>query len=387
MTQNREARIGAILLAAGASRRLAAPKQLLPEPDGTSRVRRAAEQLLDAGCAPVVVVTGAYAQEVCAALHGLAVTIVHNDAHAHGMGTSIACGVQAFEHIADPVSAVLIAACDMPTADSAHHRRVIATSENGRFRVGSVYVAAKMPDAGSMLLGIPAMFPKSDWSELGSLNGDRGAKALLSETGTLSVPLFRGMFDLDTPSDVAEWRANPPLPSSSSTESTMSSSIAQSGLADLDHEVANTRKMLERVPADHLDYTPHVKSWPLGKLANHLCDFPWWGEITITTSELDFAVPMPPRPPQPTDAAGFLAQFDERMAKFRSALANVTDAQMMETWTMRNGDAVMMAMPRIAVLRGMVISHMIHHRAQLTLYFRMLDIPVPGLYGPSADEQ
>ncbi len=165
------------------------------------------------------------------------------------------------------------------------------------------------------------------------------------------------------------------------------SAIATSALADLDHEVSQTRRMLERVPADHLDFSPHLKSWPLGKLANHLTDFPMWGSITLQTPELDFATPFPPGPPMPTTAAGFVAQFDERMTTFRAALAKATDAQMMETWTMRNGEQVLMSMPRVGVLRSMVINHMIHHRAQLTLYFRLLDVPVPGLYGPSADEQ
>jgi CTP:molybdopterin cytidylyltransferase MocA/uncharacterized damage-inducible protein DinB len=379
------------------------------ESDGVPRVRRVATQLLEAGCAPVLVVTGAYAAEVGEALQGVPVTLVHNEAHADGMGGSIACGVLALERrvsareaaggAADTpltdaamarISAALIAACDMPTADSVHQLALLAKSENGTIRVGSSYMARNSIDGGSMTIGIPAVFPRADWPLLCALSGDRGAKALLAGSDTLSVPLFRGMFDLDTPDDVAAWRADtspsPQLTSLPSTKPTMSA-IAQSGLADLEHEVANTRKMLERVPADHLDYTPHTKSWPLGKLANHLCDFPWWGEVTLTTSGLNFAEPMPPRPPQPTDAAGFLAQFDERMTKFRTALAAATDAQMMETWTMTNGDAVLMAMPKIAVLRGMVISHMIHHRAQLTLYFRMLDIPVPGLYGPSADEQ
>lgn len=165
------------------------------------------------------------------------------------------------------------------------------------------------------------------------------------------------------------------------------SMIAQSALADLAHEMANTRRMLALIPADKLDFTPHAKSWPLGKLANHITDFPWWGSVTLETSVLDFAVPFPPQPPMPTDAAGFVKQFDDRLALFNEALTKATDAQMMETWTMKNGDQVIMAMPRVAVLRGMVISHMIHHRAQLSIYFRMVGVPLPGLYGPSADEQ
>ncbi len=162
--------------------------------------------------------------------------------------------------------------------------------------------------------------------------------------------------------------------------------IVQSALADLDHEMANTRRMLERVPADHLSFTPHEKSWPLQKLVNHLTDFPMWGTMTLNTDVLDFAQPMPPAPPVPTTAEGFVAQFDERMVAFKAALANATDEQMMQTWTMKNGDTVIMAMPRVAVMRSMVIGHMIHHRAQLTIYYRMVGVPVPGLYGPSADE-
>lgn len=164
------------------------------------------------------------------------------------------------------------------------------------------------------------------------------------------------------------------------------STIAENVLTDLAAEIANTRLMLERVPADRLEFTPHEKSWPLQKLASHLTDFPMWGEMTLTTDVLDLEEPFPPQPPMPTSASGFLAQFDERMAAFTDAMADVTDAQMMEPWTLRNGEQVIMSMPRVAVLRSMVINHMIHHRAQLTIYYRLTGVPVPGLYGPSADE-
>ncbi len=393
-------RVGAVLLAAGASRRLASPKQLLLEADGVPRVRRAADQLLEAGCSPVVVVTGAYADAVSAAVHGLPVTLVHNAAYADGMGTSIARGIRALQTAVatapaldggaradaedDRIVAVLIAACDMPTADRAHHSKLLKTSRFGLIRVGSSYVSLNSSDTGGIMPGIPAIFPLADWAALHALSGDRGAKALLAESDTLSVPLFRGMFDLDTPDDVAAWRASPPPTFSPSSDFPMS--IAQTAFADLDHEFANTRRMLERIPADHLDYTPHPKSWPLRKLAAHLTDFGGWGSYTIQHPVLDFATPQPPRPPM-NSAEDFLKAFDEGVAGFKAAMPGTTDEQMMETWTMKNGDAVIMSMPKLAVLRGMVISHMIHHRAQLTLYYRMLDIPVPGLYGPSADEQ
>ncbi|MBL0171673.1 MAG: DinB family protein [Gemmatimonadaceae bacterium] len=268
----------------------------------------------------------------------------------------------------------------MPTVNSEHFRAIIDTSSDHSPDHSSIIASRYESAGGDMVLGIPALFPKADWAILRSLTGDRGAKSLFS-IDTLSVFLRLGSFDLDTPSDVARWRAeqspsSPPL-------RPMSSSIAQSVLADLDHEIAQTRRMLERVPADHLDFTPHPKSWPLQKLANHLTDFPMWGVITLKQDVLDFAVPFPPGPPVPTTAAGFVAQFDERMAGFTAALAEATDAQMMETWTMKNGDEVLMAMPRIAVLRGMVVNHMIHHRAQLTIYYRLVGVPVPGSTAPA----
>ncbi len=166
----------------------------------------------------------------------------------------------------------------------------------------------------------------------------------------------------------------------------MASPIAQTALADLEHEITQTRRMLELVPSDQLDFSPHPKSWPLGKLARHLTDFGTWGKVTLTTDGLDFAEPFPPPPPIPSTAAGFVQMLEEGMDGFRAELAEATDVQLLSTWTMRNGEQVLMAMPRVAVLRGFVISHMIHHRAQLTLYYRLLGIPVPGMYGPSADE-
>lgn len=165
------------------------------------------------------------------------------------------------------------------------------------------------------------------------------------------------------------------------------SAIAKSVLADLDQELDNTRKVLSRIPEAHLGYRPHEKSWPLQHLATHIADFGEWGVITLATDVLNFADPMPPKTASPTTGEEFVARFNEKMAKFQEMLSATTDAHLMETWTMKNGDDVIMAMPRIAVLRSMIVNHMIHHRAQLTMYFRLLDVPVPGLYGPSADEQ
>ena len=162
--------------------------------------------------------------------------------------------------------------------------------------------------------------------------------------------------------------------------------IAQTSLADLEHEISNSRRVLERYPQGKDDFTPHPKSMPLGKLAAHVASIPWLGTMALQRSVLDFAEPLPAQPAPPTDAAGMVALLDEHAAAFTRALGAASDADMMETWTMKTGDKVHMSMPRVAVLRGLVISHMIHHRAQLTVYYRLLDVPVPGLYGPSADD-
>ena len=377
--------VAGVLLAAGGSRRLGSPKQLLTL-QGETLVVRAARGLVAAGCSPVLVVIGAHADQIRDAVSMLPVTCVENTRWERGMGTSIACAVTALtEGLGVRVPAALIATCDMPMVTVDHLQLLLAASGQGELRVASAYPGAD----GAPVRGIPAVLPRADWPALATLDGDQGARALLRDAETLTVSLRQGMFDIDTPADVAAWRAATSVsPEPSPSPSALPPmSLAHTALADLEHEMANTRKMLERVPEAHLDFTPHEKSWPLSKLANHLTDFGMWGAMTISTTELDFAQPQPPRAPTPTTAAGFVAQFDAGLDGFRKTLAAVTDEQLMETWTMRSGAHVIMAMPRIAVLRGMVISHMIHHRAQLTIYYRLLGVPVPALYGPSADEQ
>jgi uncharacterized damage-inducible protein DinB len=169
----------------------------------------------------------------------------------------------------------------------------------------------------------------------------------------------------------------------------MAQTISQSLLPEFDREIANTRRTLERVPEDRPDFRPHPKSMSLARLAGHLAEIPMWATMTLGGSELDLAPP-PGQPPQQgyamTTRAEALAKFDAYVKEAREKLASTTDEAMMQTWTLKHGDRTILSMPRIAVLRGFVMSHMIHHRAQLGVYLRMNDVPVPALYGPSADE-
>jgi uncharacterized damage-inducible protein DinB len=161
--------------------------------------------------------------------------------------------------------------------------------------------------------------------------------------------------------------------------------IAQSMLGEFDHEMNNLRKVLERVPEDKPSYAPHPKSMPMARLAGHLAELTDWLTMTLATDELDFAKGEY-RPFAPSTRAELLARFDRGVAASREALAGATDQQMMANWTLKNGDTVYFTMPRVAVIRSMVLNHIIHHRAQLGVYLRMNDIPIPGLYGPSADD-
>lgn len=165
-------------------------------------------------------------------------------------------------------------------------------------------------------------------------------------------------------------------------------SIAQSLLPELDHEMAGTHRVLERVPDGRFDWKPHPKSMSLGRLASHLAELPGWGQHTMEVTELDI---MPPGQPKPTfsslaSRADILALFDKNLAAARTAIGKGGDAEFMVPWTLKKGGATIFTLPRIAVLRSMVLNHNVHHRAQLGVYLRLLDIPVPALLGPTADE-
>ena len=168
----------------------------------------------------------------------------------------------------------------------------------------------------------------------------------------------------------------------------MSTNITQSLLPEFDMEIANTRKTLERVPEGKPDFRPHPKSMTLARLAGHVAEIPQWAAMTIAQNEIDMN---PPGGAQQTAyvmtrRADLLSKFDEYVKQARALLTTATDESWMQTWTLKNGGKTVMAMPRIAVMRGFVMSHMVHHRAQLGVYLRMNDVPLPAIYGPSADE-
>jgi uncharacterized damage-inducible protein DinB len=155
-------------------------------------------------------------------------------------------------------------------------------------------------------------------------------------------------------------------------------------LPEFDHEMTITRKMLERVPDDRFGWKPHAKSYAAGQLAQHLASIPWWGKMTLREDGIDLAE-FPPPAPLPA-IADVLALFDTNMSSARTALVGKSDAELKAQWSLKREGHVIFTMPKHAVWRSFVISHTIHHRAQLGVYLRLLDIPVPSTYGPSADE-
>lgn len=166
--------------------------------------------------------------------------------------------------------------------------------------------------------------------------------------------------------------------------------IHQSFLGEFDHELSITRKVLSRIPAEQFGFQPHEKSMTLGKLASHIADMYGWGTATLKTDSLDLAPIDGPKWEQfdAQSPAELLAKLDENAAAFRSALAEASDdAAWMAPWSLLMAGNPVMTMPRVACVRGMVMNHIVHHRAQAALYLRLLDIPVPAMYGPSADEQ
>lgn len=164
-----------------------------------------------------------------------------------------------------------------------------------------------------------------------------------------------------------------------------SNSISTSLIAEMEHEAAVARKCLERVPAEKFDWKPHEKSMAFGALAVHVAEMFGWTPATLQQPELDFAK-FDYQPYKPATNEDLLEFFDKNVAEAIETLRNTSDETYMENWTMRNGDTIYFTMPKIATMRSFVMNHIIHHRGQLSVYLRLNDIPVPSIYGPTADE-
>lgn len=164
--------------------------------------------------------------------------------------------------------------------------------------------------------------------------------------------------------------------------------IKESLLPELEQEAASTRKLLERVPEDKLGWKPAEKSMTLSQLANHLANLPTWAVHALTGDELDIAPPG--EEPYVADELGSVSEivdsFDANLAKMREAIETTSDERFVQPWTLKNAGKQVFTMPRVAVLRSMILNHLIHHRGQLTVYLRLNDVPLPGIYGPSADD-
>lgn len=157
-------------------------------------------------------------------------------------------------------------------------------------------------------------------------------------------------------------------------------------LPEFDQEMGKTREALSRIPDGSFGQKPHEKSWTLGELATHIANVPVWLTMTMGTRELDLSQPME-SPPVPESTAELVERFDQNRKAAREALEKASAEALAEPWSLRAGEEVMFTLPRAAVVRTMILNHMIHHRGQLTVYLRMAGAVVPGLYGPSADEQ
>ena len=164
-------------------------------------------------------------------------------------------------------------------------------------------------------------------------------------------------------------------------------SMCQALIADFGKEIENTRKILDAVPEDKFDWKPHEKSMPLGALAGHVAENPDWTS-SMMVPVFDFVADAADyKPFVPSTKAELMEAFEKNYGGFAETLGDGDDDFFRETWTMRAGDTVMMEEERHWAIRQLAIHHMIHHRGQLTVYLRMLDVPVPGTYGPTADEK
>jgi uncharacterized damage-inducible protein DinB len=160
--------------------------------------------------------------------------------------------------------------------------------------------------------------------------------------------------------------------------------IVDALLPEFDREMTTTRKLLERVPDGKFDWKPHDRSMSLGQLAQHVATIPMWGSVTITQPEIDLGGDN--QLPVASTRADLLKLFDKHAAETRAALGGRSDAELNAPWTLKAKGQTVFTAPKIAVWRGFVMNHLIHHRGQLSVYLRMQDVAIPSIYGPSGDE-
>ena len=159
-------------------------------------------------------------------------------------------------------------------------------------------------------------------------------------------------------------------------------------LPEFDHEMATTRRLLERLPEVEFAWKPHDRSMALGQLAGHIANLPQWCSATLASTVFDLdALPVDARPQLPASRAAVLEEFDGKVAAARNQLTSTTDAEFMTPWTLKKGGQEVFTLPRISAIRSFVMNHLIHHRGQLSVYLRLKDVPLPSIYGPTADEQ
>ena len=156
-------------------------------------------------------------------------------------------------------------------------------------------------------------------------------------------------------------------------------------LPEFDHEVSTTRKLLERVPEDKWDWTPHEKSMKMGRLACHVAELPYFATSTSKSDSMDFAKGEY-KTVEAATRQQLLDAFDKNATDARAAIAALSDEDLMKPWSLVMDGKALMTMPKAGVLRTVMMNHLIHHRGQLSVYLRLTDTPVPSIYGPSADE-
>jgi len=160
--------------------------------------------------------------------------------------------------------------------------------------------------------------------------------------------------------------------------------VRESLLPEFDHETTMTRVVLERLPEGAFEWRPHPKSYTLGGLATHLAQIPHWGTSILTHDFYDLSTSTTRDPL--TSLKAVLETFDGHVREVRGALVGLTDGQLLQPWALRRAEKIVLSMPRVSALRGFVVRHLVHHRGQMTVYLRLNDVPLPPLYGPTADE-